>query len=696
MSSKKKHTRLKKELKLKDVYAIATGATLSAGFFLLPGIAAKEAGPALVLAYLLAALPMIPAMYSVIELATAMPRAGGVYYFLDRSLGPYFGTIGGIGTWLALILKVSFALIGMGAYISLFVPNLPIVPVALLIAFLLGAINVVGAKKSGSLQIVLVCSLLSILAVFFLSGIDEFQTSHFQDFFSAGFDSIIATAGMVYISYVGVTKVASLSEEVEDPERNLPLGMMLSLATAILVYFAGTLIIVGLVPAEKLAGNLTPVAAAADYAMGRVGVILLSVAALLAFVSVANAGLMSASRYPLAMSRDHLLPPVFRKLGKFGTPLPAILLTLGVICLILILFDPMRIAKLASSFQLLMFALVCLAVIVMRESRIQSYDPGYRSPFYPWMQIAGILLPFFLIFEMGLVPVLFSSGLIVVSTFWYLYYARRRISRNGAIYHIFERLGHLRHHDLDSELRGILREKGLREEDPFDEIVSRSQVLDLETQASFEEVVKLVSCHLQSKVSLSAEVINEQIMDGTRIGATPVTHGVALPHFRTDRIEQAEMVLIRARQGVLMTMYNPLTHEEEGEVIIGALFFLVSPENDPAQHLRILARIAERVDEESFASEWAQAADEHQLRQCLLHDERFLTLVIRTQEITEALIAKPLNAINIPKGCLVAMLHRSGQSFVPNGNTVLEVGDRLTIIGDPDGLSELRRDYLSR
>jgi len=696
MSSKKKHTRLKKELKLKDVYAIATGATLSAGFFLLPGIAAKEAGPALVLAYLLAALPMIPAMYSVIELATAMPRAGGVYYFLDRSLGPYFGTIGGIGTWLALILKVSFALIGMGAYISLFVPNLPIVPVALLIALLLGAINVVGAKKSGSLQIALVCGLLSILAVFFLSGINEFQTSHFQDFFSAGFDSIMATAGMVYISYVGVTKVASLSEEVEDPERNLPLGMMLSLATAILVYLVGTLMIVGLVPVEKLAGNLTPVAAAADYAMGRVGIILLSVAALLAFISVANAGLMSASRYPLAMSRDHLFPPVFRKLGKFGTPLPAILLTLGVICLILVLFDPMRIAKLASSFQLLMFALVCLAVIVMRESRIQSYDPGYHSPFYPWMQIAGILLPFFLIFEMGLVPILFSTGLIVVSTLWYLCYARRRISRNGAIYHLFERLGHLRHQDLDSELRGILREKGLRKEDPFDEIVSRCMVLDLDEQASFEEVVTVVAFNLQSKVSLSAEVINEQIMDGTRIGATPVTHGVALPHFRTDRIEQAEMVLIRARQGVLMTMYNPLTHEEEEEVKIGALFFLVSPENDPAQHLRILARIAERVDEESFATEWAQAADEHQLRQCLLHDERFLTLVIRTHEITEALIAKPLHAINIPKGCLVAMLHRSGQSFVPNGNTVLEVGDRLTIIGDSDGLSELRRDYLSR
>ncbi len=693
MAHFKKHKRLKKELKLRDVYALATGATLSAGFFLLPGIAAVEAGPALVLAYLIAALPMVPAMFSVIELATAMPRAGGVYYFLDRSLGPCFGTIGGIGTWLALILKVAFALIGMGAYIALFFPALPIVPVAVGIALLLGGVNLVGAKKSGSLQIALVFGLLAILAVFLLGGVAEFQPAHFENFFAAGFDSIMATSGMVYISYVGVTKVASLSEEVEDPERNLPRGVMLALGTAILVYFFGTLIIVGLVPPEVLKGNLTPVAAAAEYAMGRFGVILLSLAALLAFISVSNAGLMSASRYPLAMSRDHLLPSVFRRLGRFGTPLPAILLTLGTIILILLLFDPMRIAKLASSFQLLMFALVCAAVIVMRESRIPSYDPGYKSPLYPWMQLAGIILPFFLIFEMGRLPILFSIGLILVSVLWYVYYARQRTSRTGAIYHVFERLGQRKHHDLDTELRGILREKGLRKEDPFDDIVSRCLVFDLDAEASFEEAVSMVAHQLEPRIHMSANDITAQIMEGTRIGATPVTHGVALPHFRSSKIEKAEMVLIRARHGVCMTMYNPLTHEQEGEACVEALFFLVSPESDPAQHLRILARVAERVDEESFAATWAHAEDEQQLRQCLQHDDRFLTLRLTAAGPTRSLLDKPLASVDMPKGCLVAMLHRAGHSFVPNGRTTLKAGDRLTIIGEKSGLAELKNTY---
>ncbi|MBT6164317.1 MAG: amino acid permease, partial [Phycisphaerae bacterium] len=112
----------KKHLGLFGVFALATGATLSSGFFLLPSFAVQIAGPAVVLAYLIAGLLLIPPMLSKIELGTAMPRSGGAYYFLDRSLGPMVGTIGGLGIWLALILKTAFALVGMGAYIQLFLP----------------------------------------------------------------------------------------------------------------------------------------------------------------------------------------------------------------------------------------------------------------------------------------------------------------------------------------------------------------------------------------------------------------------------------------------------------------------------------------------------------------------------------------------------------------------------------------------
>jgi len=691
METKKKN--LKKELNFLGVFSIAAGTTLSAGFFLLPGLAASSAGPALILAYILAAVPLIPAMLSVVELATAMPKAGGVYYFLDRSMGPLVGTIGGIGTWLALILKVAFALIGMGAYISLFFPELSITPIAVALAVALGILNIFGAKKSGKFQIILVAGLLSILVFFIFGGMPKLNYEHFNNFFGAGFDSIIATAGLVYISYVGVTKVASLAEEVNNPERNLPLGVFLALGISILIYVLGTTVMVGLVPMNELQGNLTPVASAAKVILGDWGMIILSVAAIFAFISVANAGTMSASRYPLAMSRDHIMPTYFRKLGKFDTPVYSIVLTVGIIILLLVLLDPTGIAKLASAFQLLMFALVSLAVIIMRESKIESYDPGYKSPFYPWLHIFGMISSLYLIFEMGALPILFSSVLVVAGGLWYWFYARGNVERNGAIYHIFERLGQQRFKGLDTELRGILKEKGLRKGDPFDEIVMQSKVYDIGKGKSFLDVVESSASWASKFIPLSKDEIVKRVMEGTRVGATPVTHGVALPHFRCDGIEHSMLILIRAKEGIEIPIFNPLTYDEEDSEIVTAVFFLISPEDNPTQHLRILAQIAGRVDDDSFIDEWQNAQNEIELKKALIHDDNFAAIHIVKGEKSEALINKMLKDVTLPEGCLVALLQRKNEIIVPKGNTKLLHDDRITIVGDPKSIMELNKLY---
>src|SRR6056297_213374 len=163
-------SRLKKELTLYDVYAISTGAMFSSGFFLLPGIAAAETGPSVILAYLVAGLLILPSMYSMAELSTAMPKAGGTYYFLDRSLGPLAGTVGGLGTWLALIFKSAFALIGMGAYLAIWA-DVPIKPLAAALAVAFGVLNIVGAKESSWLQRVLVTILVAVLAFYAAQGV---------------------------------------------------------------------------------------------------------------------------------------------------------------------------------------------------------------------------------------------------------------------------------------------------------------------------------------------------------------------------------------------------------------------------------------------------------------------------------------------------------------------------------------------
>ncbi len=685
--------RLKKNLKLLDVYALATGSTLSAGFFLLPGIAAMNAGPAITLSYLIAVLPLIPATFCIVELTTAMPKAGGVYYFLDRSMGPLFGTVGGIGTWLALVLKVAFALIGMGVYIGLFVHDIPIVPVSIAIAIALGVLNLMGSSTSGKFQIFLVLVVILILVGFVGTGVPEINLSHFNGYFGAGSESIISTAAMVYISYAGITKVTSLSEEVENPERNLPLGIFLALVTAILIYGIGTAVMVGVVPMDKLSGDLSPVATLAGVIFGKLGIVVLSVTALLAFVSVANAGIMSASRYPLAMSRDFMMPSMFQKLGKNGMPFSAILVTVGSIILFLLILDTSKIVKTASAFQLLMFMLVCAAVIVMRESKIDSYDPSYRSPFYPWLPIFGIFSSLWLFSNMGIWTKIFTGLMFVIGIIWYKFYVRNKVGRSGAIYHIFEKLGKSRHEGLDRELRGILKEKNLRKDDRFDQLVARSHVIDISPEISFEDIVERVSTLFAQFVPESYENLYTQFFEGTVVGVTPVAHGAALPHSRVDGLAQMEMVMVRSKTGVYVEVNNPATDQQE-EQTLHAIFFLLSPLDNPSQHVRMLAQVARQIENESFMDDWLIAEDEQQLKETILHNERFHSIYIHKNTPTEQLIGKTLSAINMPEGSLIALIRRGEQTIIPRGSTIIHEYDRITVIGEPSSMRAFHKTYI--
>lgn len=686
---------LRKELGLRDVYTIATGATLSAGLFLLPGLAALEAGPAIVLCYLLAAIPLVPAMLSIVELATAMPRAGGSYYFIDRALGPLFGTIGGLGTWLALVLKTTFALVGIGAYSALVFENHDPATarwVGAGFAVLFGVLNALGSRTTGSFQAVLVFGLLAILSVFLLRGVGAADLRHFRGFFRTGTEGILATAGMVYISYVGVTNVASVSEEVKDPERNLPLGVFLSLASALLVYGLCTFVMVGVLPPERLAGDLTPMASAAEVVLGPWGVTVVSGGAFLAFFSVSNAGILSSSRYPLAMGRDHLVPAVLRRVSARGTPVVSIAVTVGVIVATLLLLDPVKIVKLASAFQLLMFALLCLAVIVMRESGLDSYDPGYRSPLYPWMQVLGMVAPFVLIAQMGLFSTLFSVGLIVLGAVWYFYYAAPRVRRHGAIYHVFARLGERRHQELDSELRTILKEKGLREQDPFEEAVLASHVIDVEEVESFDALIELAAAALAPRVGRGEATLVKGFTEGTLTGATPVAKGVALPHMRIDGIPDPHMVLVRTRREVRIVTGDVFgAMHTAGKV--HAVFFLVSPEDDPGQHLRMLAQLASRIDQVDFVRRWLAARNEVQLREIFLRHERYLSVRLEAGAPAAELAGRRICDSGLPGECLVALVRRAGATIVPHGSTLLCEDDRLLILGPPEAIRGLYARY---
>ncbi|MFD1512931.1 amino acid permease [Halomarina rubra] len=429
---------LERDLGLGAVLAISVGAMVGSGIFILPALALSVAGPAVVVAYLLAGLLVVPAALSKSEMATAMPEAGGTYIFIERGMGPLLGTIAGIGTWFSLSFKSALALVGGVPYLVLLF-DLPVQPVALGLAAVLVVVNLLGAKQTGRLQVVIVVAMLAALSWFVVGSAGSVEQANFQPFLTDGLGGLLAATGLVFVSYAGVTKVASVAEEVENPGRNIPLGILGSLVFTTLLYVGIVAVIVGVTDPGTVAGSETPVAEAAEVTLGTFGLWAVVGAAMLALVSTANAGILSSSRYPFAMSRDRLAPPSLGSIhDRFGTPTQAITVT-GVVMLALIAFVPiLDIAKLASAFQLLVFVLVNAAVVAFREGSA-TYDPEFESPFYPWIQGFGVLSGLLLLTQMGTVPLVGALLIVLGSVAWYVLYARPRVHREGAATDIVRR-----------------------------------------------------------------------------------------------------------------------------------------------------------------------------------------------------------------------------------------------------------------
>jgi amino acid transporter len=428
---------LERDLGLPSVTAISIGAMVGSGIFILPGLAMKMAGPAVVFAYFLAGVLVLPAALSKSEMATAMPEAGGTYLYIERAMGPLFGTIAGVGTWFSLTFKGALALVGGAPYLVLLF-DVPVTPLALTVAVLLIILNVVGAKQTGQMQIAIVAVMLAVMVWFIVAGAPSVENARFSGFFDSGIEGILGATGFVFVSYAGVTKIASVAEEVENPDRNLPLGILGSLVITALIYIAIVTVMVGVAEEAALTAKdmNTPMELAASNALPAIGVTAVVLAALLALISTANAGILSSSRYPFAMSRDGLAPDVFENVSdRFETPVNAITIT-GAVLLVLIAFVPIDdIAKLASAFKILVFILINVALIAFRQGSIEAYEPSFESPLYPVPQLVGIVGGVVLLRYIGFVPLVGAVLIIAGSMVWYYFFVYRRggVGREGAM-----------------------------------------------------------------------------------------------------------------------------------------------------------------------------------------------------------------------------------------------------------------------
>ncbi|MFC7073143.1 amino acid permease [Halovenus rubra] len=459
---------LAKDLGLLSAMMIGIGTMIGAGIFVLPGVASQEAGPMVILSFVIGGVIAMINALSVSELGTAMPKAGGGYYYVNRGLGPLFGSISGMGDWMGLAFASAFYCIGFGGYLAdllgditfslpavgsvYLIPTFDLVFLeisqtqvgAVIAGVIFVGVNYLGAKETGGIQTVIVLTLLSILTVFAITGWFSFDWGTLtQDGLApdeaGGYGAVLPATGVVFVSFLGYAKIATVAEELKNPGRNLPIAVVGSVGIVTAIYAILVGIMIGVVPWDTL-DQTVPVSQVAEVTfegwpvLSVVGVTLMTFAAMLATASSANASILSSARINFAMGRDEIVPNWLNRIHpNFATPYRSILVT-GVMILVFIIFlgsDLKVLSTAASVLHLIVYTLMNLALIAFREGNVSDYDPDFRVPLYPVTPILGALFSFGLIYFIQWEAQLLSGLFVAGAVAWYFLYARGKTEVEG-------------------------------------------------------------------------------------------------------------------------------------------------------------------------------------------------------------------------------------------------------------------------
>jgi len=631
---------LKKELGYMDVFSISSGAMISSGIFILPGIAFSKAGPMMILGYILGGLIVLIGTLSVIELITAMPKAGGDYFFIMRTLGPLIGTISGVLSWFAICLKTAFAIFGIAGVIGgLLYGNTmnqqTLIIISSIVTTIFLILNIIGIEAASKFETIIVMGLLLLMGIFIAIGIFNINIEFFTPFIqiydlvdnkfelvasggilsSLGAGLIVSSAALIFVSFGGLLTVACVSEEVKNPKKNIPKGLISSIIVIILVYGATLFVTVGVLPGVVLANSLAPIADAARVLAGTTGYITITIASLLAFISTANAGIMAASRYPLAMSRDRLFPGFIGQVNKkFKTPTVAIIST-GLLMVISLLLPLETLAKTASAVILTTYILTNLSVVIIRESNLSNYRPSFVTPLYPWVQIFTIFVFTYFITQLGIVAIESSIGLIFISLVIYFTYGKKNSDKEYALLHLLIRITNnfKLNHGLENELRDIIHQRDDVELTEFDKIVMEAPIVDLKKFTSLEELIKIEAEKFSPILGKNHLELETLFFERENEITTAISGFTAIPHIVLEDIETFHMAVFRCKDGIKFS-------EKHSE--IKAVFLFVSSPKLNKLHLQTLASIATLIKDEKFQGEWLEAKDENYLRDLILLRKR--------------------------------------------------------------------------
>ncbi len=421
-TAEKGHT-LRKTLGAWDLVALGIGCIIGSGIFVLPGVeAATHAGPGIILSFALAAAACACSALSYAELASMLPVSGSAYTYGYTTLGELPAWIIGWDLVLEYMVGACLVSIAWSAYfVNLFnnllgkfgaalpaaitsaplawdaekhafyatgsVINLP----AVFIVLLLTALLVRGIKESSRVNLAIVILKLAVIVFFIALAVWHVKPSNWTPFMPFGFKGVSTAAAIVFLAYVGFDAVSTAAEEAVNPQRDMPIGIIGSLAVASVLYMVVAAIMTGVVPYTEL--NVAhPVALVLDVLKMPWASIVVDVGAIAGIASVLLVLLLGQPRILFAMSRDGLLPQSLSHVhARFGTPHVTTITTGLIVCVGAALFPIGVVAELCSIGTLFAFIIVCAGVIVLRYTRKDMARP-FKTPLFPVLPIVGILL----------------------------------------------------------------------------------------------------------------------------------------------------------------------------------------------------------------------------------------------------------------------------------------------------------------
>jgi basic amino acid/polyamine antiporter, APA family len=345
---------LRPQLRLFDAVATGLAAILGAGIFAVIAPAAKIAGPALLVSFVIGAFVALCNALSSAQLAAVLPRTGGTYVFGRKMMGPWWGFSAG---WMFLVANTvgpGAIAIAFGGYLNAVVSAVPARDAAIGAALAMTAINAAGIRRTVRVtDAVVVLSVLALLAVVVI-GLPGARASNLTPFAPGGVGGILQATGLLFFAYTGYSRIATLVEEVHNPRHTIPRATVIALGTATLLYLLVATTVLAVLGATRLSLSSSPLEETMVAVSSGFGVAVVAAGALLTTFNEGLSDLLGVSRVAFAMGRESDLPSGLARLGAGQNPWRSVVFV-GVISILVAAFAPFYIAVAVSSFGTLLY-----------------------------------------------------------------------------------------------------------------------------------------------------------------------------------------------------------------------------------------------------------------------------------------------------------------------------------------------------